>query len=377
MTAPSSSKDFDLTTAAAEKDGPQVALAAEAIENGDMAGAVDEEASAGDLELEADEDLDLDEEELLLMQQFGAPAPTASVPDDFRSGFVALVGRPNAGKSTLLNACLGAHAAITSPVAQTTRRRMRAVINRPGAQVVIVDTPGLHKPKDALGEELNKSALGELADVDVVAMLLDATKPAGRGDAWVASHVNASSAVRLLVITKADLATPEQVQSQIEAAQAMAAFDDVLVTSAREGFNTEAFIQLVIEHLPYGPRWFPEDMPVDATDSEQVSEFVREKVLLNCRQEVPHAVGVLCDSLQWRDEDHASIKATIFVERDSQKGILVGKGGSMIKRIGTQARKEIEQWLGAQVFLDLEVRVKPSWRKDEEAIRRFGYNAEA
>lgn len=376
MTAPSSSQDFDLETAAAEKDGPQVATAAGAIEQGLVAG-TDDAASSGDVELEADEDLDLDEEELLLMQQFGAPAPMASVPDDFRSGFVALVGRPNAGKSTLLNACLGAHAAITSPVAQTTRRRMRAVVNRPGAQVVIVDTPGLHKPKDALGEELNKSALGELADVDVVAMLLDATKPAGTGDAWVASHVNASSAVRLLVITKADLATPEQVQTQIEAAQAMATFDDVLVTSAQEGFNTEAFIQLVIEHLPYGPRWFPEDMPVDATDSEQVSEFVREKVLLNCRQEVPHAVGVLCDSIQWRDEGHASIKATIFVERDSQKGILVGKGGSMIKRIGTQARKQIEQWLGAQVFLDLEVRVKPSWRKDEEAIRRFGYNAEA
>ena len=324
--------------------------------------------------------LDLDEEELAMMGEQGAAvAPVSApgdVPDDFRSGFVALVGRPNAGKSTLLNACMGGHVAITSPVAQTTRKRMRAVIIRPDALIVIVDTPGLHKPKDTLGRELNRAALAELADVDVVAMLLDATKPAGTGDAWVAKHVDESRAVRLLVVTKADIATPEQVQAQLEAGNAMARFDESLVVSSTEDFNVDSFIAAVTDHLPCGPRWFPLDMPVDASDEELAAEFIREKVLLNCRDEVPHSVGVLCDGIEWRDGGLASVRATIFVERDSQKGILVGKGGSMIRRIGTQARLELEGLFHRKVFLDLQVRVKSQWRRDDAAIKRFGYSAE-
>lgn len=295
----------------------------------------------------------------------------------FRSGFVALVGRPSVGKSTLLNACVGEKVAITSPVAQTTRRRMRAVVNTPGAQLVIVDTPGLHKPKDALGKELNRAALGELADVDCVAFLIDATKPVGTGDAWVARHVDASKAgYKLLVITKADLAEQDQVLSQLEAAQALARFDDALVVSATEEFNVDAFVELVSSHLPEGPRWFPEDVSVDATDEELVAEFVREKVLLNCRQEVPHSVGVICDEMTWTREDHASIRCTILVERESQKSIVIGKGGSMIRRIGVAARKDIEHLFNdASVYLDLEVRVQPLWRRDANEIRRLGYDA--
>lgn len=295
----------------------------------------------------------------------------------FRSGFVALVGRPSVGKSTLLNAAVGGKVAITSPVAQTTRRRMRAVVNRPNAQIVIVDTPGLHKPKDALGKELNKVALGELADVDVAAFLVDATKPVGRGDEWVARHVDASDApYKLLVITKADLAKPEQVTAQLEAASALARFDDTIVVSAREGFNVDAFVSMVAEHLPEGPRWFPEDMDCDATDEELVAEFVREKVLLNLRQEVPHSVGVICDDIDWAKDGHASIRATIIVERESQKGIVIGRGGSMVKRIGTQARKDIERLFDARVFLDIQVRVQPQWRRDQNEIRRLGYDYE-
>ena len=295
----------------------------------------------------------------------------------FRSGFVALVGRPSVGKSTLLNACVGEKVAITSPVAQTTRRRMRAVVNTPDAQLVIVDTPGLHKPKDALGKELNRAALGELADVDCVAFLVDATKPVGRGDAWVASHVDACGAgYKLLVITKADLADQAQVLSQLEAAQSLARFDDALVVSATEGFNVDSFVKLVSEHLPEGPRWFPDDVAVDATDEELVAEFVREKVLLNCRQEVPHSVGVICDEMTWAKDGHASIRCTVLVERESQKAIVIGKGGSMIKRIGTEARRDIEHLFNdAKVFLDLEVRVQPLWRRDANEIRRLGYDA--
>ena len=296
----------------------------------------------------------------------------------FRSGFVALVGRPSVGKSTLLNACLGEKVAITSPVAQTTRRRLRAVVNTDSSQLVIVDTPGLHKPKDALGKELNRVALGELADVDAVAFLIDATKPVGRGDQWVANHVQASEAeYKLLVVTKADIAKPEQVAAQLDAARKLADFDDELVVSATEDFNVDAFVNLVSEHLPEGPKWFPDDMDIDATPEELVAEFVREKVLLNMRQEIPHSVGVLCDDIEWGKHDHASVTATILVERESQKGMVIGKGGRMIKRIGTEARADIERLLGAKsVFLDLSVRVQPQWRRDANEIRRLGYQAD-
>ena len=294
----------------------------------------------------------------------------------FKSGFVALVGRPSVGKSTLVNACVGEKVAITSPVAQTTRRRLRAVVNTENAQIIIVDTPGLHKPKDALGKELNKAALGELADVDVAAFLIDATRPVGRGDEWVAKHVEASPApFKLLVITKADIATPEQVSSQLEAARALMRFDDELVVSAAQGFNVDAFVDIVSAHLPEGPKWFPDDMATDATDEELISEYIREKVLLNCRQEVPHSVAVRCDEVTWAKDGHGSILATIMVERPGQKAIVIGKGGQMIKKIGIEARKDIEYLFGTNIYLDLEVRVQPEWRRDQHESRRLGYAA--
>ena len=299
----------------------------------------------------------------------------ASKNDTFRSGFVALVGRPNAGKSTLLNACMGERIAITSPVAQTTRKRLRAVVNTPTSQIVIVDTPGLHKPKDALGKELNRSALGELSDVDVVAMLVDATKPVGTGDEWVGAHVDKARVPRILVLTKADLAKPEQMAAQLEAAEKLAKFDDVIVTSATENFNVDAFLKLVSGKLPEGPKWFPEGMDSDATEEDLVAEFVREKVLLNCREEVPHSVAVVCNDIVWKKDGHASVSASIYVEREGQKGIIVGKGGSMIKKIGSAARPDIERLLGGKVFLELRVQVKPQWRRDQNEIRRLGYEA--
>lgn len=295
---------------------------------------------------------------------------------DFKSGFVALVGRPNVGKSTLLNACLGQKVAIESPVAQTTRKRLRAVVNTSDAQIVIVDTPGLHKPKDALGKELNRSALGELADVDAVAMLVDATKPVGRGDAWVANHVNACGAsFKLLVITKADVSDPQTIVAQLKAANELADFDDSIVVSAREGFNVDGFLSVLVEHLPNGPRWFPEGMSHDASLEDLVAEFVREKAFLNLRQEIPHSVGVVCNSIEFAKDGHASIEATILVERESQKGIVVGAKGSMIKRIGIQARPDIERLMGCKVYLSLSVRVQPQWRRDRSEIRRMGYDA--
>ncbi len=302
------------------------------------------------------------------------PAAEAATP--FRSGFCALVGRPNAGKSTLVNACVGTHLAITSPVSQTTRKRLRAVINRRDAQLVLVDTPGLHKPKDSLGDALNRQALAELDDVDVVAHLIDATRDVGRGDAWVAAHVGRSPAVKLLLITKADIASPERVTAQIEAAQELAPYDDVLVVSAREGFNVDGFIDVCISHLPEGPRWFGADMDSDVTDEELVAEFVREQVLLATNDEIPHATGVICDELRWTKDAHASIRATIYVERSSQKAILIGAGGSMIRSIGTKARRALEALLDARIYLDLRVQVSRHWRKDAEMVRELGYDLE-
>ena len=293
----------------------------------------------------------------------------------FRSGFVALVGRPNAGKSTLLNACYGKKVAITSPVAQTTRRRMRAVVNRPGYQLVFVDTPGIHKPKDGLGSELNKSALFELNDVDVVAFLIDATKPIGRGDAWVAERVKNARCKKVLVLTKADEADPAQVMEQLKAAHELMEYDDEIVTSSVKNFNVDAFIETVAHFLPEGPRWFPEDMGTDASDETLVAEFVREKVLRRTRDEIPHSVGVICDALE-QTKKVLRVHATIYVEREGQKGIIIGKGGEMIKHIGIDARRDLERIFGTQVFLELDVKVKAGWRDDEAQIRRFGYNAE-
>ena len=226
-----------------------------------------------------------------------------------------------------------------------------------------------------MGSELNRSALSELNDVDVVCFTLDATKPFGRGDAWVAEKVKQSSAHKVLVITKADRADQAQVMAQIDAAREEVDFEDVIVTSANERFNVDEFIDLLCSYLPEGPMWFPEGMGTDTTDEVQVAEFVREKVLLHTREEIPHSVGVICDYFE-RTKKVVRIHATIFVERDGQKGIIIGHKGEMIKRIGTDARLDLERLFDSKVFLELDVKVKAGWRDDAAQIRRFGYAAD-
>lgn len=303
------------------------------------------------------------------------PKPDSSADQPLHSGFVALVGRPNAGKSTLANALVGTKVAITSDTPQTTRHRLRAVIDRDDAQVVLVDTPGLHKPHDALGEELNRSALKALEDVDVVAMLIDATQPVGGGDRWVAEHLTrARKAKKVLVLTKADIANESQVERQLAIARSLAPFDQVVVLSAVEGFNLEGFYEAVVHYLPVGPRWFPRGMPSDQPVEVMVAEFIREKILRTTFDEVPHAVGVAVeDMVADPGGDLTRIWAVIYVERSSQKGIIIGKGGESIKRIGTEARQDLERLLGTRVHLDLTVKVKKDWRRDGSQIRRFGY----
>ncbi len=304
----------------------------------------------------------------------GGPAPHFDGSDELHSGFVTLVGRPNAGKSTLLNAIMGKKIAITSNTAQTTRHRFRAVVNRPGLQMVIVDTPGLHKPHDALGEELNTSAIKALEDVDVIAMVIDATKPIGRGDEWVAAQIQRSKAPKICVLSKRDLASPEQLSAQREAAEQLGTWDAMVALSATEGYNVEAFVEEAAALLPVGPPWFPPDMETDQPLEVLIAEFIREKILRSFNDEVPHAIGVQCEEVTYdRKKDLYRIFAIIYVERDSQKGIIIGKKGSAIKQIGIEARQDLEQLLGCRVFLDLSVKVRKNWRRDANQIRRFGY----
>ena len=292
----------------------------------------------------------------------------------FRSGFVTFVGRPNAGKSTLLNTIVGRKIAITSSTAQTTRHRLTGVLTTDDYQLVIVDTPGLHKPHDALGEELNESALKALEGIDCVALLVDASQPAGRGDAWVAQHVAKVSASKLLVVNKADLVDEDVARAQVDAMRDLAAWDDVAVVSAKTGLGVSDLVATIASTLPEGPHWFPADMDTDQPEEVMVAEFVREKILRSYRDEVPHAIGVAVEQMEYvRKKDLMRVEAIIYTEHDSQKGIIIGKGGEALKAVGTQARADLESLLGCRVFLDLRVKVKKNWRRDINQIRRFGY----
>ena len=295
-------------------------------------------------------------------------------PEVFRSGFVTLVGRPNAGKSTLLNAVMGEKVAITSRTAQTTRHRFRAVYDTDEMQMIMVDTPGLHKPEDALGEELNESALQALEDVDVVAMLIDSSKPIGRGDEWVARQVQQLKCKKILIISKTDLVKKAVIREQIAKADQMGSWDDVVTLSSKQKVGIDDFIDAVYDLLPNGPRWFPKGTGVDLSDEVLIAEFIREKILRHTRDEVPHSVGVQVEQID-RDPQTGFMKvwAVIYVERNSQKGIIIGHGGSMIKQIGSEARQDLERLFDVGVHLDLTVKVKKDWRSDASQIRKFGY----
>lgn len=295
-------------------------------------------------------------------------------PSTFKSGFVTLIGRPSSGKSTLLNALMGKKLAIASPTAQTTRHRFRAVHTTDDHQMVIVDTPGVHKPHDALGEELNVTALKSLDGIDVVAFLLDASAPFGRGDEWVIKELSKVKAPKILVLSKIDLVDDAQLDEQRYKAVSLAEWDDVVELSSLTGENLDTFIEAVTDRLPTGPLWFPADMETDQPVEVIVAEFIREKILLNAYDEVPHAVGVVVNEMDFnRRKNMQRIFASIYVERDSQKGIVIGKGGAAIKQVGTQAREDLERLLGCKVFLDLQVKVRKNWRRDLNQIRRFGY----
>ncbi|MDR1082284.1 MAG: GTPase Era [Coriobacteriales bacterium] len=302
-----------------------------------------------------------------------APISTTQT-DDFKSGFVTLIGRPNAGKSTLLNAVVKKKLAITSDKPQTTRHRFRAVLDTPGYQLILVDTPGIHKPHDLLGEELNRSATDAIKTVDALCFVLDATQPFGRGDEWILELLQASSVPKILIISKTALADERAIEAQRVAACAENHFDEVISLSALEGIGTDRFIEAAVSFLPQGPRWFPSDMDSDQSLEFIIAEFIREKVLCSTFDEIPHAVGVQVENLTFEKRRGLyRIAAIIFVERDSQKGILIGRHGDKIKHIGTRAREELTHFLGADVYLDLRVKVRKAWRRDLNQVRLLGY----
>lgn len=295
-------------------------------------------------------------------------------PETFKSGFVTLIGRPSSGKSTLLNALMGKKLAIASPTAQTTRHRFRAVHTTDTHQMIIVDTPGVHKPHDTLGEELNTTALKSLDGIDVVAFLLDSSAPFGKGDEWIIEQLKSFNMPKVLVLSKIDLVTPDQLEEQRFKAVSAGDWSDVVELSSTTGQNLDLFSSTIEKYLPIGPLWFPADMETDQPIEVIIAEFIREKILLTMHDEVPHAVGVVVEDMEYnRRKNIERIYASVYVERDSQKGIIIGKGGNAIKEIGSQARKDLETLLGKKVFLDLQVKVRKNWRRDLNQIRRFGY----
>lgn len=304
---------------------------------------------------------------------FGLISPE-ELPADHCSGFVAVVGRPNVGKSTLLNAYLGQKLAIVSDKPQTTRKRMLGILTRPEAQIVFVDTPGIHKPLHKLGEFMVESAVEALNDADVILFLVDLTFPPGKEDRLVAHAVQgAGETHKILVLNKLDAVSTQEYEERRAAYNALVTTDEQIAISATRGDNRAELLQRIIAALPLGPRFFPAEQVTDQQERFLAAELVREQVLHHTYQEIPYAVAVVVDEFKERSQDLTYISATILVERESHKGIIIGVGGKMLKEIGSGARKEIEEMLGRKVFLDLWVKVRPKWRSKEGELRRLGY----
>lgn len=318
------------------------------------------------------EPLDLD----ALLQELQADGAGETEADGFRSGFVAVVGQPNVGKSTLMNRLIGQKVAIVSSKPQTTRRRILGILTRKEAQIVFVDTPGIHDAFHKLGEWMNQTALDAIPDADVVLFVVQGATAPDDLDRQIAQQLARFKGAKLLLINKIDVIEQELATARYEAYQTLGEWDEVLLISALEGLGVEAVVDRIVEHLPAGPRYYPEGQFTDQTERELAAEIVREAALRNLDQEVPHSVNVVVDEWTQRPNGVTYIGATIFVERDTQKGIVIGAGGQMLKRISTQARTEIERELGAQVYLDLWVKVRDRWRNNESWLNRWGYKPE-
>lgn len=294
---------------------------------------------------------------------------------DFRSGFVAIIGRPNVGKSTLLNRVLGQKIAIMSDKAQTTRNKIQGVYTDAASQIIFMDTPGIHKPKHALGEFMMETAYSALREVELVLFLINANEPIGRGDKFIIEKLKTLKTPIYLIINKIDLVSPETVLKTIETYQQELPFAHIVPISALQGNNVEHMLETIKAHLPVGPQYYPADQVSDHPEYFVVAEFIREKVLQLTKEEIPHSVAVVVEQMQKNEQGKVHVYATIVVERSSQKGIVIGKGGKLLKEIGTRARHDIERLLGEKVFLELWVKVQKDWRDKQSVLSDYGYRA--
>ncbi|MEO2227380.1 GTPase Era [Priestia megaterium] len=293
--------------------------------------------------------------------------------NEFKSGFVSIIGRPNVGKSTFLNRVIGQKIAIMSDKPQTTRNKIQGVYTEDQAQIVFIDTPGIHKPKHKLGDFMMKVAQNTLKEVDLILFMINATEGLGRGDEFIIERLKDTKTPVFLVINKIDEIHPDELFSIITNYKDLYPFTEIVPISALQGNNVERLLDQIKQRLPEGPQYYPADQVTDHPERFIITELIREKVLHATREEIPHSIAVVMDSMQRRDNGAVYVGATIIVERDSQKGIVIGKQGKMLKEVGRKARADIEALLGSKVFLELWVKVQKDWRNRASHLRDFGF----
>ena len=291
----------------------------------------------------------------------------------FKSGFVAIVGRPNVGKSTFMNYVLGQKIAIMSDKAQTTRNKIQGVYTNQDCQIIFLDTPGIHKPKHELGNFMVESAYSALKEVDAVLFMVNAAEKRGPGDDFIIEKLKKIKTPVFLVLNKIDLISPDELLDRVESYQETIPFAGIIPISVLQGNNVQELMTTLTNHLPEGPQYYPSDQITDHPEYFVVSELIREKILHLTKEEIPHSVAVTVDKMQKDEFDKVHVYANIIVERPTQKGIIIGKGGKLLKEIGVRARKDIEQLLGNKVYLELWVKVEKDWRKKKSHLQDFGY----
>ena len=301
----------------------------------------------------------------------------AQVPEDFRSGFACFVGRPNAGKSTLTNALIGSKIAITSSRPQTTRHAIRGILHRKDAQLVVVDTPGLHKPRTLLGSRLNDVVRETWAEVDVIGFCVPADQPVGRGDEFIVNELRSVAGRTPVfgIVTKTDIAQPDQIAERLTQVSGLMEFAEVVPCSAVDGFQVGLLADLLVARLPEGPPLYPDGELTDEPEETLVAELIREAALEGVRDELPHSIAVVIEEMVPREgrNDLLDVHANIYVERSSQKGIVIGKGGARLRQVGADSRRQIEALLGTKIYLDLHVKIAKDWQRDPKQLRKLGF----
>ncbi|MCI2804548.1 GTPase Era [Staphylococcus pettenkoferi] len=292
---------------------------------------------------------------------------------EHKSGFVSIIGRPNVGKSTFVNRVIGHKIAIMSDKPQTTRNKIQGVMTQEDAQIIFLDTPGIHKPKHKLGDYMMRVARNTLAEIDAIMFMVNINEEIGRGDEYIMEMLKHGDTPVFLVLNKIDLVHPDDLMPKIEQYQTYMDFTEIVPISALEGHNVDHFIEVLKSYLPEGPKYYPDDQISDHPEQFVVSELIREKILHLTSEEIPHSIGVNVDRMIKESESRVRIEATIFVERNSQKGIVIGKGGKKLKEVGKRARLDIEHLLGSKVYLELWVKVQKDWRNKVNFIRQMGY----